>query len=189
MCRGSSSPQVILVAVKPVNLDRPKHTCAVMFSVELNPLFLTQTDRLTILLPDVTVDLLLPQHFRVCLGPHVFLTFRSRGRNPVLDHQLLTNDWNWLDSPAADVVLVAHLHVQLHVLLFGCSTVSQRLNPQKVAFAQSVPDGSLGGQARALALFAHFHPLHVTRHLAAWTNSDFGNFETWCDDYDHCPDD
>ena len=34
-----------------------------------------------------------------------------------------------------------------------------------------------------------FSPFHVTRHLAAWTNSDFGNFETWCDDCDHCPGD
>ena len=59
----------------------------------------------------------------------------------------------------------------------------------KVAFAHSVPDGSLGEQAQALAHFAHFLPFHVTRHLAAWTNSDFGNFETWCDDRDHCPDD
>ena len=49
--------------------------------------------------------------------------------------------------------------------------------------------GSLGEQARALAHFAHSPPPHVTRHLAAWTNSDFGNFETWCDDCDHCPDD
>ena len=52
--------------------------------------------------------------------------------------------------------LAAHLHVQQYVLLFGCSTVSQGLNPQKAAFADSVPDGSLGGQARALAHFAHF---------------------------------
>ena len=74
----------------------------------------------------------------------------------VPDHQLLTNEWNWLDFPAEDVVLVAHLHVQLYVLLFGCSTVSRVSNPQKVAFAHSVPDGSLGGQARALAHFAQF---------------------------------
>ena len=65
--------------------------------------------------------------------------------------------------------------------------VSQRSSRQKVGFPQ--PDGSLGGQTRALAHFAHFFPFHVTRHLAAWTNSDFGNFETWCDDCDHCPDD
>ena len=32
MCRGSSSPRVKLVAVKPVNSDRQKHMCAVMFS-------------------------------------------------------------------------------------------------------------------------------------------------------------
>ena len=75
-----------------------------------------------------------------------------------------------MDSPAEDVVLVAHLHVQLYVLLLGCLTVSQGLELQKVAFAHSVPDGSLGGQARALAHFAHFTPSHVTRHLAAWTN-------------------
>ena len=86
-------------------------------------------------------------------------------------------------------MLVAHLHVQLYVLLFGCSTVSRWSNPQKVAFAHSVPDGSLGGQARALAHFSQFLPFHVTRHRAAWTNSDFGNFETWRDDCDHCPDD
>ena len=49
---------------------------------ELIPLFLTQTGGLPIVLPDVIVDMLLPQHFRVCLGPHVFLIFRSRGRNP-----------------------------------------------------------------------------------------------------------
>ena len=48
-----------------------------------------------------------------------------------------TDEWNWLDSPAEDVVLVAPLHVQVYVLLFGCSTVSQGLNPQKVAFAHS----------------------------------------------------
>ena len=40
-----------------------------------------------------------------------------------------------------------------------------------------------------LAHFAHFPPFHVTRHLAAWTNTDFGNFETRFDDFDHCPDD
>ena len=51
---------------------------------ELIPLLMAQTDRLPIVLPDVVVDLLLPQHFRVCLGPHVFLIFHSRGRNPVL---------------------------------------------------------------------------------------------------------
>ena len=49
---------------------------------ELTPLFLKQTGGLPIVLPDVTVDLLLPQHFRICLGPHVFLIFGSRGRNP-----------------------------------------------------------------------------------------------------------
>ena len=27
----------------------------------------------------------------------------------------------------------------------------------------------------------------MTRHLAAWTNFDFGKFETWFDDCDHCP--
>ena len=43
-------------------------------------------------------------------------------------------------------------------------------------------------RTRALAHFAHFPPFHVTRHLA-WTNSDFGNFETRFDDCDHCPDD
>ena len=32
MCRGNSSPRVIQVTVKPVNLDLQKHTCAVMFS-------------------------------------------------------------------------------------------------------------------------------------------------------------
>ena len=159
MRRSSSSPRVILVAVKPVNSDRQKHICAVMFSQsiaeELIPLFLTQTGGLPIVLPDVIVDLMLPQHFGVRLGPHVFLIFRSRGRNPVhADHQLLTNEWNWLDSPAEDVVLVAHLHVQLYVLLFGCSTVSQRSSRQKIGFAHS--DGSLGGQTRALAHFAHF---------------------------------
>ena len=35
----------------------------------------------------------------------------------------------------------------------------------------------------------HIIPFHVTRHVAIWTNSDFGSFETWCDDCDHCPDD
>ena len=50
---------------------------------ELIPLFLTQTGRLPIVLPDVIVDLLLPQHFRVRLSPHVFLIFRSRVRNPM----------------------------------------------------------------------------------------------------------
>ena len=86
-------------------------------------------------------------------------------------------------------MLVAPLLVQLYVLLFGCSIVSQVLNPQNVAFTHSVPDGSLGGQARALAHFAQFPTVYVTRHLAAWTTSDFGNFETWFDDCDHCPDD
>ena len=70
-------------------------------------------------------------------------------------HQLLTTEWNWLDSPAECVMLVAHPHVQLYVLLLGCSTVSQGLKLQKVASAHSVPDGSVGGQARALAHFAH----------------------------------
>ena len=27
----------------------------------------------------------------------------------------------------------------------------------------------------------------MTRHLAAWTNSDLGNFETWFGDFDHYP--
>ena len=95
---------------------------------------------------------------------------------------LLTNKWNWLGSPADDAVLVAPLHVQMHVLLFGCSTVSQRLNPQRVAFAHSVPDSPLDGQTRVLA---HSLPVHVTRHVAAWTNSDLVNLETWIDDCDH----
>ena len=118
------------------------HTCHDVFTgvaEKLILLFLAQTGKLPTVLP---VDLLLPQHFRVCLGPHVFL---------ICSHQLLTNEWNWLDSPAEDAVLVAHLHVQLYVPLFGYSTVSQGLNPQKAAFAHSVPDGSLGGQTRALA--------------------------------------
>ena len=75
----------------------------------------------------------------------------------------------------------------MFVLLFDCSTVSQEWNRQEIAFAHS--DGSLDGQTRALAHFAHFPPFRMTRHLAAWTNSDFGNFETRFDDCDHCPDD
>ena len=96
---------------------------------------------------------------------------------------------NLLGSPAEDVVLGAPLHIQLYVLLFRCSTVSPGFNPQKVAFAHSVLDGPLGGQTRVLAHFAHFLPVRVTRHLAAWTNSDFRNFETRFDDCDHCPND
>ena len=84
-------------------------------------------------------------------------------------------------------MLVAHPNVQMFVLLFDCSTVSQEWNRQEIAVAHS--DGSQDGQNRALARFAHFLPFHVTRHLAAWTNSDFGNFETRFDDCDHCPDD
>ena len=84
-------------------------------------------------------------------------------------------------------MLVAHPNVQMFVLLFDCSTVSQEWNRQEIAFAHS--DGSLDGQTRALAHFAHFPPFHVTRHLAAWTNSDCGNFETRFDNCDHCPDD
>ena len=83
-------------------------------------------------------------------------------------------------------MLVAHPNVQMFVLLFDCSTVSHWSDRQKVASAHS--DGSLGGQSRALAHFALFLPFHVTRHLAAWTNSDFGNFETQFDDCNHCPD-
>ena len=68
-------------------------------------------------------------------------------------------------------MLVAHPNVQMFVLKFDCSTVSQEWNRQEIAFAHS--DGSLDGETRALAHFAHFPPFHVTRHLAAWTNSDF----------------
>ena len=50
---------------------------------ELIQPFLTQTGRLLIVLPDVIVDLLLPRHLRVRLGPHVFLIFHRRGRDPV----------------------------------------------------------------------------------------------------------
>ena len=107
-----------------------------------------------------------------------------------MDHQLLTNEWNWLDSPAEDVVLVAHLHVQLYVLLFGCSTVSLtgqivRRLPLHIRFLIVHWVDKL---VRSHILHTS-PPFHVTRHLAAWTNSEFGNVETWCDDCGHCPDD
>ena len=78
-----------------------------------------------------------------------------------MDHPLLTNEWNSLDSPAEDAVLVAHPNVQMFVLLFDCSTVSQEWNRQEIAFAHS--DGSQDGQNRALTRFAHFLPFHVIK--------------------------
>ena len=135
------------------------------------------------------VDLLLKQHFQGLSQsthlPHLPQPWQEPNASV---HQLSTTEWNWLDSPAEDVVLVAPLHVQLYIPLVGCSTVSQELHLQKVASARSVPDFSLGGQARALAHIAHSLPVHVTRHLAAWTNSDIGNFETRFDDCDRSPD-
>ena len=68
-------------------------------------------------------------------------------------------------------MLVAHMIVQMFVLLFDCLTVSQEWNRQEIAFAHS--DVSQEGQNRALARFAHFLPFHVIRHQATWTNSDF----------------
>ena len=62
----------------------------------------------------------------------------------VLNHPLLTNEWNSLDFPAEDAVLVAHPNVQMFVLLFDCSTLSQEWNRQEIAFAHS--DGSQDGQ-------------------------------------------
>ena len=60
------------------------------------------------------------------------------------------------------------------------------MDRQEIASAHT--GDSLDGQTRALAHFAHFPPFHVTIHLAAWTNSDFGNFETQFDDCHHRPD-
>ena len=53
------------------------------FAEELIPLFLAQTCRFPIVLPNVIVDLLLPQHFRIHFSPHVFFIFHGCGRNPV----------------------------------------------------------------------------------------------------------
>ena len=44
---------------------------------KLIPALLAQTSRFPTVLPDVIVDLLLPPHFRVCVGPHVSLIFRN----------------------------------------------------------------------------------------------------------------
>ena len=52
------------------------------FAEELIPLFLSQTGRFPIVLPDVIVDFLLPQHLRIHFSPHVFFIFHSCGRNP-----------------------------------------------------------------------------------------------------------
>ena len=66
MCRGNSSPRVILVAVKPVNSDGQKHTRAVTFSqVLLKSSSHSSWHRqvgFLFFLPNVIVDLLLPQH-------------------------------------------------------------------------------------------------------------------------------
>ena len=70
-CRGSSSFRVILFAIKPVNSDRLKLTCAALLSHSTLP----ETSRLT--------NLLLPQHLWVRLSPHVFFIFRNRNRSPV----------------------------------------------------------------------------------------------------------
>ena len=188
MCRGSSSPRVILVFVKPVNSDRQKHTCAVMFSQVLlksSPILLGTNRQASHCSSRCDRRLAAATTLQGLSRSTCFLHLPQLWQEPsVLDHPLRTNEWNSLDSPAEDVVLVAHLHVQLYVPLLGYSIVSLGLNLEKAAFAHSVPDGSLGGQARALAHLAHFPPSHVT-----WTSSDLGKFARWCDDCDHCPDD
>ena len=72
--------------------------------------------------------------------------------------------------------MVAHLTVQMFVLLFDCLTVFQEWNRQEIVCAQS--EVSKEGQNQAFARFAHFLPFHVTRHQAIRY-----------DDCNHCPDD
>ena len=50
---------------------------------ELTPLFLKQAGWPPDVLPNVVVNLLLPQHLWVRLNPHVLLIFRNRSRSPM----------------------------------------------------------------------------------------------------------
>ena len=111
------------------------HLCRDVFTgvaEELIPLFLALTGRFPTVLPNVIINLLLPKHLRIHFSPHVFFIFHNCGENP-LDHQLLTNEWNWLGSPAEDAVLVARPDVHMFVILFDCSTVSQEWDRQEIA--------------------------------------------------------
>ena len=80
------------------------HLCRDVFTgvaEELIPLFLAQTGRFPIVLPNVIVDLLLPQHLRIHFSPHVFLIFHSCSRNPVswIIHFGPTNRTGWIVQP------------------------------------------------------------------------------------------
>ena len=156
MCRGTR--QLITTGHSGRRLTselRPTeaHLCRDVFTgvaEELIPLLLAQTGRFPIVLPNVNVNLLLPKHLRIHFSPHVSLHLPQLWWEPtVLDHHFLINEWNWLDSPAEDAVLVAHPNVQMFVLLFDCSTVSQKWDRQEIASAHT--SDSLDGQTRALA--------------------------------------
>ena len=105
MCRGNSSPRVIRVTVKPVNSDLQKHTFAVIFSqVWLKSSSHSSWHRhagFPLFSPNVIVNLLLQQHLRIHISPHVFFIFHSCGRNPLswIIHSGPTNGTRWILEP------------------------------------------------------------------------------------------
>ena len=71
------------------------------FAEELIPLFLAQTCRFSIVLPNVIVNLLLPQHLRIHISPHVFFILHRCSRNPLswIIHTGPTNGTRWILEP------------------------------------------------------------------------------------------
>ena len=130
------------------------HVCRVVvagIAEELTPLFLKQAGWLPDVLPNVIANRLLPQHLWVRLSPHVLFIFRNRNRSPVSRFINFRPPYGagWILQPKALCWRLIRMFRSTFPYLVP--QLSFLRSPQKIAIAHSVPDGSLGGQARALA--------------------------------------